>query len=235
MQQESSEKIYINTGNEDVIKLVTGRNLTILDVGCGSGVLAKKLSSMGHQIDGITISQNEYDVAKHFLVKTYIHNLENGLPAEMIYSQYDYVICSHVLEHIVYPDKLLKDIYRVLKPGGFLIVALPNIMHYKSRLKLMIGDFVYEDAGIWDNTHVKWYTFNSAKKLLNDYGFFIELATVTGELPLNSLFSKILAPSIRIKFFALLIKISKGLFGYQILLAATKGISQKDKPHNLIT
>ena len=222
MQKESSEKIYINSGNEDVLKLVTLPESRILDVGCGSGALAKNLSAAGHIVDGITISAKEYEAAGKFLETVYIHNLENGLPENILPSQYNYVICSHVLEHIVYPEKLLKDIYKVLKPGGFLVVALPNIMHYKSRLKLIAGKFEYEDAGIWDNTHVKWYTFNSAKKLFTEYGFLIEKATVTGELPLNSLFSKIFSASIRKRIFAGLIKLSKGFFGYQILVKAIK-------------
>jgi 2-polyprenyl-3-methyl-5-hydroxy-6-metoxy-1,4-benzoquinol methylase len=220
--KESVDKIYINSGNEDVLKLITQPGNTILDVGCGSGALAKILSSNGHTVDGITISAEEYTIAKQFVNTIYLHNLETGLPGNLLHLQYDYVICSHVLEHIVYPEKLLKDIYRVLKPGGFLVVALPNIMHYKSRLKLLAGKFDYEDAGIWDNTHVKWYTFDTAKKLLTEYGFSIDLATVTGELPFNSLFSKILPQTIRKGIFNFLIKISKGLFGYQLLLKARK-------------
>jgi hypothetical protein len=62
-----------------------------------------------------------------------------------------------VLEHIVYPDKLLKDIYQV-QPGGFLVVALPECYALNSRLKPMAGNFT-TNGGIWDNTHVKWYTF----------------------------------------------------------------------------
>ena len=222
MLEKSADKIYTNSGNDDVLGLIKKQCGRILDVGCGGGSLGKILTSKGHSVDGITISNEEYNVASEFLNKVYLYNLETGLPENILHSQYDYVICSHVLEHIVYPDKLLKDIYHVLKPGGSLVVALPNIMHYKSRLQLMAGNFNYEEAGIWDYTHVKWYTVSSAQKLLTNSGFLIESATVTGELPLNSLFSKILPPSIRLKIFAVLKKISKGLFGYQILISAKK-------------
>ena len=222
MLERSADKIYTNSGNDDVFALIKKQCSRILDVGCGGGSLGKILTASGHLVDGITISDEEYNLASELLNNVYLYNLETGLPNEMLHSQYDYVICSHVLEHIVYPDKLLKDIYEVLKPGGILVVALPNLMHYKSRLKLITGNFVYEDAGIWDNTHVKWYTFSSAKKLLTNYGFSIELATVTGELPFNSVFSKILSPSIRNRIFAILIKISNGFFGYQILIRAKK-------------
>ena len=222
MLKESADKIYINSGNADVLKLVTSSYCSILDVGCGSGALAKVLSANRHKVDGITISNQESAVAKEYVNDIYLHNLETGLPESILHSQYDYVICSHVLEHIVYPDRLLKDIFTVLKTGGFLIIALPNIMHYKSRMKLLAGKFEYEDAGIWDNTHVKWYTFNSTKKLLTEYGFLIEVATVTGELPFNSLFSKILPPIMHKLIFNLLIKISKGFFGYQLLFKVKK-------------
>ena len=212
MLKQSVDKIYINSGNDDVLSLVTNYCCNILDAGCGSGALAKNLSASGHKVDGITISEQEYAEAKKFVNNIYLHNLETGLPENIQQLQYDYVICSHVLEHIVCPEKLLNDIFTVLKPGGFLIIALPNIMHYKSRLKLLVGEFEYEDAGIWDNTHVKWYTFNTATKLLIEFGFLIELATVTGELPFNSLFSKMLPLPIRKVIFSLLIKISKGFF-----------------------
>lgn len=222
LQKKSSDKIYINSGNEDVLKLIAEPYRIILDVGCGSGSLDHILTANGHSVDGITISPAEYEEAKQHQRRTFIHNLEMGLPAEVLQVQYDYVVCSHVLEHIVYPQKLLKDIYKGLKVGGHLIVALPNIMHYKSRMKLMGGKFDYADAGIWDNTHVKWYTFSSAKQLLIEYGFTIELATVTGELPFNSLFSKIIPPIIRKVIFSLLLKISKGFFGYQLLFKVRK-------------
>jgi 2-polyprenyl-3-methyl-5-hydroxy-6-metoxy-1,4-benzoquinol methylase len=220
--KQSIDKVYLNSGNQDVLKLVTKPGSIILDAGCGGGVLAKILSSIGHVVDGVTISADELAIAKPFVRNVYLHNLEAGLPLELAPNQYDCVICSHVLEHIVYPEKLLADIYKVLKPGGLLIVALPNIMHYKSRMKLMSGNFDYQDAGIWDYTHVKWYTFKSAKQLLLNAGFTVELATVTGELPLNSLFSKILPASLCTGLFNLLTKVSKGFFGYQLLFTARK-------------
>jgi SAM-dependent methyltransferase len=201
---------------------VTRTESRILDVGCGSGTLGKIFTEKGHDVDGITISPDEYEIAKIYLNNTFIHNLETGLPDTIEAQTYDYVICSHVLEHIVYPSKLLGDILKVLKPEGILIVALPNIMHYKSRMKLAIGKFDYQDAGLWDYTHVKWYTFETAKKLFVEHGFSIELAMVTGDLPFNSIFSKIFSPRMSAIFFKLLTKVSKGFFGYQLLYMAKK-------------
>jgi 2-polyprenyl-3-methyl-5-hydroxy-6-metoxy-1,4-benzoquinol methylase len=57
--KESVDKIYVNTGNDDVLKLINSDWNMILDVGCGAGILAKILSENGHTVDGITISPEE--------------------------------------------------------------------------------------------------------------------------------------------------------------------------------
>ena len=187
--EESKSKVYSNSGNTDVINLVPITASYILDIGCGDGANARLLKKKGCIIDGITLSENEKEIAKLAMRNVYIHDAESGLPitGEGIY---DVVICSHVLEHICYPGLLMKDIYRVLKANGILVVALPNLMHYQSRWKLIQGDFKYQSAGIWDYTHFRWYTFTSAQELLIQHKFKIEVATVTGVLPFNSMFKK---------------------------------------------
>jgi ubiquinone/menaquinone biosynthesis C-methylase UbiE len=218
--KKSHQKIYTNSGNEDVINLITGTNLKILDVGCGSGSVAEKLNRIGCVVDGITLSEIELDTAKRYLRKGYIFNLENGLPESISENEYDYVICSHVLEHIAFPDNLLKAIKKVLKKDAKLIVALPNVFYYKARFQLLKGSFKQEESGIWDYTHLRWYSFKTAAYLLEQYDFSIEQASVTGDLPAASLFRIILNDRIRKKLFSILAKTSEGLWGYQLLYSA---------------
>jgi 2-polyprenyl-3-methyl-5-hydroxy-6-metoxy-1,4-benzoquinol methylase len=212
----SKNKIYENSGNEEVIKLIEEDSLLILDIGCGAGSLAKKLFEKGKFVDGISISSEELQLADPFLRKGYLYNLENGLPPEIKFDCYDCVICSHVIEHIAYPERLLNDIKNVLKENGFLIIALPNLFHYKSRIQLMKGNFFYTEAGIWDYTHLRWFSFRSAYKMLSEY-FIFEVATVTGELPFNRFFRIIFPEKFSKLLYSYLIKMSKGLFGYQLL------------------
>ena len=217
--QNIKDKSYHNTGNSDVLKWLS-KSGTVLDIGCGAGDNAKALKPLGYQIDGITISETELAESLPFLRKGYLFNLENGLPCDVCNEQYDYIICSHVLEHICYPEKLLRDIRACLSKNGILVVALPNLFHYKSRLELMKGNFNYASSGIWDNTHFKWYTFSTGKVLLEKNGFEIINATVTGDLPGNSFFSKILSKKMSLKIYNGLRRISPGLFGYQLLYTA---------------
>ncbi|MEJ7587811.1 MAG: class I SAM-dependent methyltransferase [Ferruginibacter sp.] len=219
--KESKQKIYSNTGNINVLNLVPQGAKYILDIGCGDGSNARLLIKRNCIVDGITISENEKAIAMAVMREVYVHDIEYGLPITEN-SIYDAVICSHVLEHICYPEQLMKDIHRVLKKNGCLIVALPNIMHYKSRWLLMKGNFNYKDAGIWDYTHFRWYTFETARQLLQDYNYEINLATVTGKIPLNSVLIKLLSPRVINYIYSFIIKISKGLFGYQLLFRAVK-------------
>lgn len=214
--QTLDQKIYSNTGNRDVLRLA-GDGKSVLDIGCGDGSLAKLLKAGGREVDGISISPSELEKAGAVLRKGYLYNLELGLPKEIPDDHYDMVICSHVLEHVAYPDAVLKDIRRVLRPGGQFIVALPNLFHYRSRWQLLRGNFKTEDAGIWDYTHMRWYTFQSAQDLLGKYGFQLLVATVTGEVPFNSVLKRILPAGVRRGLFKLLQTISKGFFGYQLL------------------
>ena len=219
--KQSNEKVYSNEGNPDVVGLLPAEARYILDIGCGDGSNARLLCARNCVVDGITISEAEKKEAGKIMRQVWVHNLENGLPIEGD-KLYDAVICSHVLEHICYPEQLMNDIHRVLKDGGCLIVALPNLMHYTSRWQLIKGNFNYTPSGIWDYTHFRWYTFTTAKQLFTTHGFAIATATVTGELPLNSLFKKILPSGFRKFLYTRLISISKGFFGYQLLYRVIK-------------
>lgn len=216
----SHSKTYKNLGNQDVYNSITKSNCTILDIGCGTGALAQKLVCDGHIVDGITISESEKDIVSTICRNVYIHNLENGLPKD-INQGYDYIICSHVLEHISYPLNLLHDIKTKLKPNGKLVIALPNLMHYKSRLELLKGNFNYQESGVWDYTHFRWYTYDSAQKLLQNHGFVLEKTWVSGDIPFLSIF-KFIPFKFRKKLFNILCTISKGLFGGQLLFIAKK-------------
>lgn len=218
------QKLYANKGNQAVLALVKGVKATILDVGCGAGDNARILSAEGHVVDGITLSETEALACREIMRNVYVYNLELGIPEELSES-YDFILCSHVLEHIVYPQAVLKGMHSLLKENGRIIVALPNVMQYRSRIKLLLGDFNYEESGIWDYTHVRWYTFRSAIKLLEDNGFVVEKGFVDGDIPFLTLF-RFVPYNIRKLIYKMLTTISKGLFGGQMIYVArlTQGI-----------
>jgi 2-polyprenyl-3-methyl-5-hydroxy-6-metoxy-1,4-benzoquinol methylase len=219
MDKYTKDKIYTNEGNAEVLSEVPQSAKTILDIGCGNGDNARLLKVKERRLYGITLSEQEASTAKKYCDAVYVHNLEKGLPEEAMLMEYDVIICSHVLEHIAYPQTLLLNINQVLKKDGVLIVALPNVFHYRSRMQLMAGNFLYKDAGIWDYTHLRWYSFKSAKNLLISNNFQITKAFVSGDLPFLTLL-KIIPRKIREVLFRFLAMLSPGLFGVQIVLVS---------------
>jgi SAM-dependent methyltransferase len=214
------DKVYANEGNKAVIGLIPREAVHILDIGCGRGDNASILKSQGKIVDGITFSSAEIEAAQKNMRHVYIFNLENGLPPEVFNHRYDAILCSHVLEHICWPEKLFNDIKTLLlASNGELVIALPNLMHYNTRIPLMLGNFNYSESGIMDKSHFKWYTYRSMTDLLISYGFQVKWKGVDGYLPLHSLL-KYLPPTFYRALKKLLFGISKGFFGQQLLYKA---------------
>lgn len=181
------KKIYDNSGNPEVLRVVPRDAMVVLDVGCGAGGNARILAQQGKVVDGITLSEHEANAVASFMHQVWIHNLENGLPTAIGSNAYDCVICSHVLEHIVYPEKLLSDIRTCVRANGCVVVALPNLLYHWNRFDLLRGRFEYSTEGLMDNTHVRWYTFDSAQRLLSRNGFSVQNAFVEGRFPMPML------------------------------------------------
>jgi predicted TPR repeat methyltransferase len=86
---------------------------------------------------------------------------------------FDVVVCADVLEHLPEPERLLARISAWLAPGGTLLVSLPNVANVSVRAALLTGRFPYADRGILDRTHLRFYTRDSGRGLLESAGFQI--------------------------------------------------------------
>jgi 2-polyprenyl-3-methyl-5-hydroxy-6-metoxy-1,4-benzoquinol methylase len=191
-------RIYRNAGNMPLLEILAlERSGTALDVGCGAGANARILAALGWSVFGITLSPTERASAEPACFKVWVHDLERGLPEEAAGS-YDLVILSHVLEHLRNPESLLSQINQVVMPGGQIAVALPNILNWHQRLLFLAGRFEYSEEGIMDNTHLRFYTFSSAWKMLEKCGFRVVRARGSGSIlpwgPLRRLIPFLLLP-----------------------------------------
>jgi hypothetical protein len=77
------------------------------------------------------------------------------------------MLCSHVLEHLRNPQRMLTHLIPLLKDrDAFLVVALPNVAHWRVRMGLLRGKWDYTDSGIMDSIHLRFFTLDSAVRLL---------------------------------------------------------------------
>lgn len=213
------DRFYDGPVNDVVLSLLRESDRDVLDLGCGAGANASRLRAHGFVVDGVTSSRREADSARAFCRRVHVHDLETGLP-DGLASAYDVVLASHVLEHLRSPTRLLNDVRRLMDGRDTrLLVAIPNVLYYKNRLALLSGRIEYHAAGLMDETHYKWYTYDSCQCLLSAHGFEVETRFGDGSAPLW--FLRRMAPAgLRTWLDASFSRWRPGLFGYQLVFVA---------------
>ena len=205
---------------------LAGTGHEVLDIGCGEGILAAALSKNGNRVTGADIlarPANESALAQYFSV-----DLNDGIGPviEALHGKtFDRVLLLDVLEHLVRPEPLLRQVRQVLKPDGRLILSVPNIANFTIRIWLLFGQFDYTERGILDKTHVRFFTRKTIRRMLRENGYEVveERETV---MPVELFFGLPAAnPIMRFANEVLggLTRLLPGLFGYQIMLVLKSG------------
>lgn len=154
----------------------------VLDVGCGTGCISELVvQDCGADLTGIEpdadraakAQKRGLNVIQGYLFKNFFK--EHG--------KYDVVLFIDVLEHLSSPGVLLQMVRLGLNPDGYIIVSVPNVAHWSVRWNLLRGIFNYEQYGIMDSTHLRWFTRHSLRKLFERTGY--EVVTMDSTLGLQ--------------------------------------------------
>ncbi|MBK5293857.1 MAG: class I SAM-dependent methyltransferase [Acidobacteriia bacterium] len=154
-----------------------GNGRRVLDVGCAGGYLAGILASRGYQVTGIERNGGTGpDFPKE--VRLIEADLEQGLPT--LDGPFDVIICADILEHLRRPDLLLRQLRALLARNGVLVASLPNSGNLYFRLTVLSGRFPQEDKGLFDRTHLRFYTWEGWQALFSGAGFGLQQVLATG-------------------------------------------------------
>lgn len=186
---EEKQQGYFSAARTEIVGLLPGFSSRVLEIGCGSGQTLEMLKDKKRCAEtvGIELFAAAAEEARNRVDTVYCLNVEHSpLPAEI--GRFDLILLLDVLEHLVDPWtflKYLKDAH--LAPNGKVIVSLPNARHFSLVLPLLCGHFDYVERGILDKTHLRFFTKDSAIKLLQSAGLEVETSNATSlELHLNS-------------------------------------------------
>jgi len=161
--------LYKDNLNELVVEQV-GFGKKILDIGCSGGRLGQYLKKHKKAtVFGIDIASKAIKRAKKNLDKACLLNIETDtLPfAER---SFDIIICADVLEHLYQPLLVLRKLKSYLKDSGVFIFSIPNVANIEVRWNLLWGRFDYQQIGIIDESHLRFFTKKTAIKLVSDAG-----------------------------------------------------------------
>jgi len=151
---------------------MVGHNKKVLELGCAGGHVTRALNKQGCRVTGIEIDPESAIRAKVGAEEVITADLCDLSWADKLEpEEFDVVLAGDVLEHLSVPHHVLRACRALLKPSGTLVVSLPNIAHVDARLALLQGRFDYRPWGLLDDTHLRFYTKESAGQLLGEAGF----------------------------------------------------------------
>ena len=194
--------------------------LRLLDVGAAGGHLGRAVRSRCAYLAGVEPDPGLPESAR----EGYDEWRAKSLDACGDWSEpFDVVVFADVLEHVAHPEEVLARARGWLRDGGRLFVSLPNVANVTVRAALLLGRFAYADRGILDRTHLRFYTRETATRLIADAGFLVRSVTATAmpyELALPRLGRA--AKGLMREFAMASARVWPTLFGYQFVFEAEK-------------
>jgi len=163
--------------NPDLLAIIPAQSKNLVEIGCSSGALArefKKISPDCHWL-GVEIDLKYAEMAKRYCNKITVLDIEMA-PDEFWEEtkNSDCWIFGDTLEHLKDPWKILRRIRANISKTGSVVACIPNAQHWTLQAKLNIGDFRYEEAGLLDRTHLRWFTRQTIIEMFDQAGFQIE-------------------------------------------------------------
>ena len=181
----AAEYVPLNTrphGGHERLLALAGSPARVLDVGCSTGYLARRLVERGSTVVGLEVDERAAAAARDVCEQVLVGDVETmqlPFPAQ----SFDVVLCGDVIEHLRDPERLLARVRPLIRPGGRLVLTTPNVANWAMRLGLLAGRWRYTERGILDRTHAHLFTKKTLEQTLDRAGYRILELDVTAPVP----------------------------------------------------
>ena len=167
---------YFQGCRRDIVDSLPAKpDAAVLELGCGDGTTGRYALATGKAgvYVGIEISARAAQIAALRLTGVLVGNVEQ-IDLSRFHDQFDALILSEVLEHLDDPWTALRALALCLKPGAPVYASSPNISHRLVIANLLVGRFEYQPDGVYDITHLRWFTPSSFRRMFEDAGFAVD-------------------------------------------------------------
>lgn len=175
---------YYDNVNQTIFDLIPKTAKSICEFGCGAGALARAVRVDNPDVHyvGVEMAEEQIKLATNALNVGLIRNIDRlddwdsdkELLSSLPLNSFDHVILGDVLEHLYDPQKAMNEAARRLMPGGTAIVCIPNVQHWSVFANLVLGSWPQQDSGLFDRTHIRWFTLENMVNLVEASGLTVE-------------------------------------------------------------
>jgi 2-polyprenyl-3-methyl-5-hydroxy-6-metoxy-1,4-benzoquinol methylase len=169
---------YYGRVNSDLLRLIPAEARCILEVGCGAGALGAAFKQEHPQARyfGIEAMTQPAERARQVLDRVICADVEEDLAALDALPPLDCLVYGDVLEHLRDPWSCLERHVQHLASGGTVLACIPNVQHWSTLLVLLQGEWPLMEEGLFDRTHLRWFTRAGVIRLMRGAG--LELLSI---------------------------------------------------------
>jgi 2-polyprenyl-3-methyl-5-hydroxy-6-metoxy-1,4-benzoquinol methylase len=167
---------YYSNIRLDLINLIDkkSQNLKVLEIGAAYGetLFYLKQNGIASEVVGVDIFEDAKNKQNYKPLDQFIFGDIEKIDLPEYFQHFDLILLADVLEHLFEPKSVLETLKKYLKEDGKIIISMPNIRYYSALYKIVFkGDFKYEESGIFDYTHVRFYCRKNIQELLETAGY----------------------------------------------------------------
>jgi 2-polyprenyl-3-methyl-5-hydroxy-6-metoxy-1,4-benzoquinol methylase len=211
--ERAARAVAYERARPEILEHVPATARRVLDLGCATGTTGAALKArQDAEVVGIELEPDYAREAATRLDRVIVADAQQ--PPELE-GRFDVLIAADILEHLTDPWSALRAYARLLEPGGTAIVSLPNVGHWSTYAHLARGSWPRKPEGIFDATHLRWFTLKDANQLLLEAGLIPHTVVRRGWIYTRGSRLDVLAPP--------LLKVPgvRTLITFQYVIAAT--------------
>jgi 2-polyprenyl-3-methyl-5-hydroxy-6-metoxy-1,4-benzoquinol methylase len=175
---------YYGNINPTLLDAMNPTAKVVCEFGCGEGALARAYKQKNPNVHyiGIELMAQAAEKAKEALDVTLVRHLDRigdwttdaELSAALPLNSLDLAVFGDVLEHLYDPDDILKQTVARLKVDGQVVACIPNVQHWSTLIHLIRGDWPRQESGLFDRTHIRWFTLKEMRRAFENSGLIVE-------------------------------------------------------------